>query len=288
MKGDWVPFHKRLAKGPKKSIPRGIRFVLLELSLEARATHGVIDLPLEWDTVEAVQDLLGGDRREVRKALQIFSLRDSTGVGTIEIIKDATRHRIVVTKWEEWAGPKSSTDRVRAHRENKKLEDNETLHAVSKETEETPYITGQDITGQDNPQPPAGDAESGTFIRGVRPEVRQVFDHWLDVLSPLKFKRAPELTAERRKIIETRLSEFTAAELCRAIDGVRRSPHHCGQNDSGEVYVDFSSIFRNRSKVEGHMARADATARSRASPEVGVARQTSLVQAEEYRRLANK
>lgn len=179
MKGDWVPFHKRLAKGPKKSIPRGIRFVLLELSLEARATQGVIDLPLDWDTLDAVHDLLGGDRREIRKALQIFSLRDSTGVGAIEIIKDASRHRIVITKWEEWAGPKTSTERVRVHRDNKRLEKNETLHGVSPETPETLYITGQDKTGQDNPQTPKGAAGDypgilAIAIRGYAAGIRAI------------------------------------------------------------------------------------------------------------------
>jgi hypothetical protein len=162
--GDWVPFHKRLAKGPKKSIPRGIRFVLLELSLESRANHGVLDLPVEWDTVSAIHDLLGGDLREIRKALQIFSLPDSTGVPTLEIIKDAVRHRVVLTKWEDWAGPKTSTERVRDHRENQRLAVAKTFH---RETDVTP--TGQDITEQNKREREAPARQSSARLKSVPP-----------------------------------------------------------------------------------------------------------------------
>jgi hypothetical protein len=141
MSADWIPFHRRLAKGPKKSIPRGVRFVLLELSLEARPTKGVIDLPTDWDTVDALHDMLGGDRREIRKALQIFSFRDSSGVPAIEIIKDALRHQCVITKWAEWAGPKSNAERQAEFKENKRLRERGRYQSV---TEVTP--TGEDRT----------------------------------------------------------------------------------------------------------------------------------------------
>ena len=135
MKGnDWVPFHRRLAKGPKKSLPRGVRFVLLELSLEARPTRGVLDLPVHWPTLKAVHDLLGGNRKEIKKALEEFQKPDELGLKSIEIERDETKHRLILTKWEEWAGPKSSAERVHEHRERKKnngLASPVTLHPVT-------------------------------------------------------------------------------------------------------------------------------------------------------------
>jgi hypothetical protein len=131
---DWVPFHRRLAKGKKRSLPRGVRFVYLELALEARATEGTIELPLEWDTLDAVHDLLGGGRAEIKNALEAFTKVDDTGVSPLEIVKNSTQHALIVTKWGEWAGPKSSTRRVREFRERQKnagLAPVETLRPVS-------------------------------------------------------------------------------------------------------------------------------------------------------------
>jgi 5-methylcytosine-specific restriction endonuclease McrA len=102
MAEDWVPFHRRLAKGPKRSIPRGVRFVLLELSLEARATRGVIDLPADWSTVDSVHDLIRGDRREIQHALDVFTVPDETGVSPIRIQKTPSTHRVTLTNWEAW------------------------------------------------------------------------------------------------------------------------------------------------------------------------------------------
>lgn len=148
MTAEWVPAHRRLMKGPKKSIPRAIRFVLLELSLEARPTNGVLDLPVKWETLRAVHDLLGGNRREIRLALEIFSKPDETGQKVIEIVRDRVVHKLVITKWPQWAGPKSSTDRVREHRRNKALANDVTFHG---ETDETP--TGEERTKQESVAP---------------------------------------------------------------------------------------------------------------------------------------
>lgn len=131
---DWIPFHRRLAKGKKRSLPRGVRFVYLELALEARATGGTIELPIDWTTLDAVHDLLGGKRSEVKDALEAFTKIDDTGVSPLKVVRDLTEHTIIVTKWIEWAGPKSSTERVRKHRELSKagkLPATETLPTVS-------------------------------------------------------------------------------------------------------------------------------------------------------------
>jgi len=152
---DWVPFHRRLAKGRKKALPRGVRFVLLELSLEARPTRGVLDLPLHWSTLKAVHDLLGGNRREIKKALEEFQKPDELGHKSIEIERDESKHRLILTKWEEWAGPKSSTERVREHRDRQKnaaIANGETFHAVPTRNDRNAlqYSTEQNSTEQES------------------------------------------------------------------------------------------------------------------------------------------
>lgn len=131
---DWIPFHRRLMRGKKRSLPRGVRFVYLELALEARANAGSIELPPEWDTVTAVHDLLGGKRSEIKTALEEFQKVDDDGVSPLKIVQDSSKHTLIVSKWSDWAGPKSSTKRVREFRERQKnaqLAANATLHVVT-------------------------------------------------------------------------------------------------------------------------------------------------------------
>jgi len=153
---DWVPFHEQLCKGPKKGWPRAVRFVLLELAREARRTHGVLRFPPGWDLIRAVHDLLGGDRREIRKALTLFQIRDDLGQSVIEIERDVSELRLRITKFSKWAGPKTNAERQAEFKENRRLQDNERYRQV---TEVTP--TGQDRTVEERreepPLPPAGD-----------------------------------------------------------------------------------------------------------------------------------
>lgn len=142
---DWVPAHRRLFKGRKRSFPRGVRFVLLELSYEAKLTGGVLDLRLDLNTVDAVHDLIGGKRSEIAKAIQLFTLPDEKGEQTIQILRETYRHRLIIVRWEEWAGPKTSTDRVREHRHSKQLAADETFHRVSHETIETPTVQNSTV-----------------------------------------------------------------------------------------------------------------------------------------------
>lgn len=104
MSADWVPFHRRLARGSKRSVPRGLRFVFLELSLEARLHRGVIHFPTEWSTLKSVHDLIGGKRSEIRRALDVFSRPDGDGVAPIEVQRTEYRHDLVITKWGKWIG----------------------------------------------------------------------------------------------------------------------------------------------------------------------------------------
>ena len=154
--------------------------------------------------------------------------------------------------------------------------------------EPVPNAPGAPVQNRASPSSPSSPVTK-SHVRGadVSADVRRVFDHWQRVLAPLKFKRPAELTAERRRVIETRLKEATAEELCQAIDGVLKSPHHCGTNDTGEVYIDLPTIFRNRTKVEGHRARADGPP-ARVSAAERETRKTGRMQEELMNRFDNR
>lgn len=121
-----------------------------------------------------------------------------------------------------------------------------------------------------NPDPSSIEDPNGSSSADTRRRiglgVQAVYQHWLKVLAPMKFKRAPTLNPERRRAIVSRLKDFSVADLCLAIDGVKKSPYHCGENERREPYVDIPSIFGNRTKVEAHMARADGPALASADP----------------------
>ena len=171
MTADWVPFHRNLAEGSKKGLPRGVRFVLLELSLKARPKGGVINLPAQWTTLKAVHDLIGGSRKEIDEALLEFTKPDEDGVAPIKIVKDLTRHTLIISKWREWAGGKSSTERVQKHRDAKKnatIDTDETVTSVTNRNGGNAYSTGQYRTvenkTEDPPLPPGGEDEEGAGI----------------------------------------------------------------------------------------------------------------------------
>lgn len=160
---EWVPFHKRLAKGSKRHLKRGVRFVYMELSLEARGTGGVLKFPPSWTTEVAVHDLIGGDKGEIRTALLEFAKPDEDGIAPIEIVRTEAVHKLIITKWDDWAGSRASgtsTARVRRHRANKKNA------ALEEERNVTPTkgnvlqnSTGQNSTKQIPPTPQGGEGE---------------------------------------------------------------------------------------------------------------------------------
>ncbi len=242
MSADWIPFHRRLAKGPKKSIARGIRFVLLELSLESRNTQGVIDLPPDWDTLDALHDMLGGDRREIRKALEIFSIRDSSGVAAIEIIKDALRHRCVITKWAEWAGPRSGAERQADYIKNKRLHDSERHSPVTEVTPTGHNITVQEIRLEHSSAPAALPKPKGS--RGSR-----LPDDWQPV------------TGEWEKAAEE--EGFSGPSL--AAEVVRFKDHWKAETGARSTKLDWSAAFRTWLRNARKFAPA-STARLRAAP----------------------
>lgn len=75
--------------------------------------------------------------------------------------------------------------------------------------------------------------------------------------------RARVLGASERKKIEARLKEgFTVADLCSAIDGQHRSPHHLGQNQDGRQYLSLELAVRDSAKVNQFLAVPESTGAS--------------------------
>lgn len=87
-----------------------------------------------------------------------------------------------------------------------------------------------------------------------RADVETVFDHWQSVMG----KGRAKLDDKRAKLISSRLKEFSADDLCRAIDGCKSSAFHQGDNGQRTVYNELSLILRNVEQVEKFMRMADA------------------------------
>lgn len=83
-----------------------------------------------------------------------------------------------------------------------------------------------------------------------RDAVQTVYDHWRTALSKSD-KRYAAISPARRQKITTRLREFEAAELCRAIDAVAADDW-----PERHRHDDLTVIFRNREKVDYWLERA--------------------------------
>ena len=86
-------------------------------------------------------------------------------------------------------------------------------------------------------------------------DVRTVFEFWKQAMGHPRAK----LDSKRQTKIKARLKDgYTVEDLCKAVDGCRRSPHHMGENDQGAVYDDIELICRDATKVDRFMALADS------------------------------
>lgn len=121
---EWVKFRASLTKGAKRSLPRATRFIFLELALLARDRSGEILLAPGMTDVDAVHDLLGGNRREVADAMRhLGTALPGDEEPLISFVDDGGARYLVIPSWNrENAPPKekpgASTDRSRRHRAN--------------------------------------------------------------------------------------------------------------------------------------------------------------------------
>lgn len=89
--------------------------------------------------------------------------------------------------------------------------------------------------------PPGGETPSSSV------EVEAVFSYWQNQRGHGRAK----LDAKRTKAIKARLKDgYSVEDLCGAVDGISRSPHHMGQNDQRTVYDDIELICRSATNVD--------------------------------------
>ena len=93
-------------------------------------------------------------------------------------------------------------------------------------------------------QEPSGSAGEPSEIQ----KVRSVFNRWREALGHPRSK----LDGSRKAKIRARLRDFSAEQLCVAIDGVALSDWHMGRDPKtgGKRYDDFKTIFRDAEQVE--------------------------------------
>jgi hypothetical protein len=160
----WVQFHDALRKGRKRALSRATRFIYMELSLEARPGRGVIELRADVSIAAAVHDLIGGDRREIDRAMPALMEEQPEDRAMIEIEESPGLRRLVVVAWESWNAVDISTERVRKHREEKKKARRETDETRFTPVSET--VTQRDVTvlnkrrEEIDPEPPPPDLKA--------------------------------------------------------------------------------------------------------------------------------
>jgi len=80
-------------------------------------------------------------------------------------------------------------------------------------------------------------------------DAQRVMDEYNRIFAGL-WARPLALTADRKRKIQARLKTFTVDELITAMQNIRASPFHCGENDRRQVYATPEFIFRNDGQVD--------------------------------------
>lgn len=149
-----------------------------------------------------------------------------------------------------------TVERVRKHRQ--KLADSTKTDVVTKTVTVTRCnpIAEAASSATATASPEFTPNKTDTVSGAARPpsDVQLVFQHWQQKLNHPQAK----LTPERQRKISIALKNYSAASLCRAIDGCAVTPHNMGQNDRGEVYDDIALIVRDAAHIERFTRNADA------------------------------
>ncbi|MGN6107731.1 MAG: hypothetical protein ACTHU0_21660 [Kofleriaceae bacterium] len=98
--------YRDLLRGAKRGIPRAVRFIFLELCHEAADGGGVLSLPVGMSDVDALHDLLGGDRGEIQQALRILFIAlpgDDDGLPMARLLGEEGGRRVEIVQWRRWA-----------------------------------------------------------------------------------------------------------------------------------------------------------------------------------------
>lgn len=94
-------------------------------------------------------------------------------------------------------------------------------------------------------------SEAYTEAEAIKPTsssstVLSVFEHWKTVHQHPKAVLDPK----RRRLIEQQLKQYTASQLCEAIDGYKLSDFHQGKNERRQVYDAIELMLRGAKQIE--------------------------------------
>ena len=84
-------------------------------------------------------------------------------------------------------------------------------------------------------------------------EAEAVFNYWAQVMG----KNRVKFDDKRKKLIISRLKDYSADDLILAIDGCKMSGYHMGENEQRTTYNELSLIFRNSEKIEYFMNKVN-------------------------------
>lgn len=111
-------------------------------------------------------------------------------------------------------------------------------------------------------------AEVMDCIRNVQPisssmvitvhEVEIIFDYWKKVMVSPKAR----LDSNRKALIVKALKLYSPADVCKAIRGCSKSPHHMGDNKAKTAYNGLNLILRNAEYIDKFIALDAGTARA--------------------------
>jgi hypothetical protein len=76
---------------------------------------------------------------------------------------------------------------------------------------------------------------------------QQVFDAWIEATGRTG---ATVFSDKRRRLIRNALKLYSTADVLDAVQGWRKSSHHCGENDTGTVYNDLELLLRDAAHIE--------------------------------------
>lgn len=88
--------------------------------------------------------------------------------------------------------------------------------------------------------------------------VKTIFEYWQKVMNSPKSK----LDGSRKGVIVRALKNYSPGDVCKAIRGCSKSPHHMGENAQKTVYNSLGLILRNADHIDRFILLDAGCARS--------------------------
>jgi len=176
-----------------------------------------------------------------------------------ELITANEHNEPVLNDWEQYAThlkaaerKKKDRDRKRAEREKKRLSTDVQGHPRMSTKIRTDQ-TRPDQTRPDQTDITCADVSKDTIGRSG---ILAVFDHYR-TFHPRAHKRPNSKMTEWRRIRDRMAEGSTTDDLCKAIDGMHKTPHNLGENDRNQKYLGLELCMRNASQVTRFVENAD-------------------------------